>query len=691
MPNEPLSADRRATLEALAQIIVPHAFDESAERVDVVGLVEDRIRQAPPGTARDLGRVLDLFGGYVGALGITGSFSLLPYLPADQRAQAFEQWGTSPLPLARTAYQAIRQLVLATYYGTPQASRSLGLRPPLHTREPAVPWEGPAPGERTLDTEPVARRPAHGGLVPGSSPEPRPIPPAVTLGSTLRGELSLRADVVIVGSGAGGAVAAARFAEAGREVIILEEGEYCHAPDFTEIESDTIPRFFADQAMRTTTDGAIALLQGGVVGGGTTVNWMLMLRTPDRVLDEWRREHGITELGPDVMHPELDRIEQEVHARVVPDDAHSPSNRILLDGARALGWRARAVAINAAGCVRAGTCALGCRYDAKQSALLTYLPRAFAAGAFLYTNARVERMEIAERSTNGGTPPLKRVHAAVHDRDSGTVSAQLTVEAPIVILAAGAVGTPAILQRSGLGGGGVGRYLRLHPTSGIMGRFSREMYPMAGVPQTTICDEFIDRDGNGYGFWIEVPGLPLALASAAFGGFGPAHRHYMAALPNVVPFIVLTRDGSGEDGSQGAVWVDRRGDVRVRYRMGRADRANLAAGVEAAARIQLASGADEVATLHTPAIRVTNERDLTRLRDASYAPNRVTLLSAHVNGTCRMGTRPATSGTTPEGERHGVRGLYVLDGSLLPTSLGVNPQETIMALSSVLAGRIIAR
>jgi choline dehydrogenase-like flavoprotein len=690
MANPPLSAARRATLEALARIIVPRAFD-APERVDVVGLVEERICQAPPGIARDLGRVLDLFGGYLGALGVARTLRPLAALPPEERARAFEQWGTSSIPVARTAYQAIRQLVLATYYATPQASRSLGLRPPLHTREPEVPWEGPATGERTLDTEPVARRPSRSGPVPGASPEARPIPPAVTLGSTLRGELSLRADVVIVGSGAGGAVAAARFAEAGREVIVLEEGEYRHAPDFTEVESETIPRLFADQAMRATTDGAIALLQGATAGGGTTVNWMLMLRTPDRVLDEWRREHGITDLGPDVMHPELDRIEQEVHARVVPDDAHSPSNRVLLDGARTLGWRARAAAINAAGCVRAGTCALGCRYDAKQSALLTYLPRAFAAGAFLYANVRVERVEIVERSTNGATPPLKRVHATVYDRETGSESARLDVEAPIVILAAGAVGTPAILQRSGLGGGGVGRFLRLHPTSGVMGRFSREMYPMAGVPQTTMCDEFIDRDGNGYGFWVECPGLPVALASAAFGGFGQAHREWMTALANVVPFIVLVRDGSRDEGSQGSVWVDRHGDVRVRFRMGRADRANLAAGVEAAARIQLAAGADEVATLHTPTIRLASERDLPRLREASYAPNRVTLLSAHVNGTCRMGVHPSISGTTPEGERHGVRGLYVLDGSLLPTSLGVNPQETIMALASVLAGRIIAR
>jgi choline dehydrogenase-like flavoprotein len=689
MQNPPLSAGRRTTLEALARIIVPHAFDGSVEHVDLVGLVEDRIRQAPAGTARDLGLVLDLFGGHVAAVGVTRRLRPLAALPAGERAGAFEQWGTSSLPLARTAYQGIRQLVLATYYSTPQARRALGLRPPLHTREPAVSWEGPAPGERTLDSEPIARRPSRAGPVPGASPAPRPLPSGVTLGSTLRGDVTLRADVVIVGSGAGGAVAAARFAEAGRQVIVLEDGEYLHAPDFTEEESDTIPRLFADQAMRTTTDGAIAILQGGAVGGGSTVNWMLMLRTPDLVLEEWRRDHGITELGPEVMHPELDRIEQEVHARVVPDDAHSPSNRALLDGARALGWRARAVAINAAGCVRAGTCVLGCRYDAKQSALLTYLPRAFAAGATLYTGACVERVEVAERSTGERTPPVKRVRALMRGGEGGQVSARLCVEAPLVVLAAGAVGTPAILERSGLGGGGVGRFLRLHPTTGVMGRFPREMYPMSGVPQTSVCDEFIDRDGQGYGFWIECPGLPLALASAAFGGIGAAHRTAMAALPSVVPFIVLVRDGA-ERGSQGSVWVDRRGQVRIRYRLGRAERDHLAAGVEAAAKIQFAAGATEVTTLHTPGIRLTSDRDASRARHASYAPNRVTLLSAHVNGTCRMGVHPATSGTTPEGERHGVRGLYVLDGSLLPTSLGVNPQETIMAVVSVLARRIVS-
>ena len=681
-----MTSSRRATLDSLARIIVPHAFEDGSS--DLTSTIETRIRAAPPAIAADLGLALEVLGSRAGAMLITRRVTPLAELHSEERGTAFDAWGRSPLPPARAAHQAIRKLVLSTYYATPRAHRELGVLLPLHMRVPAFDWEGPVPGALTLDSEPVARSPQRTGPVPRATPAPRPIPAAVTIGSGVRGDEHVSADVVVIGSGAGGAVAAARLAEAGRQVMILEEGSYLHAPDFTEEEDGLAARLFAEQMMRATVDGSISLFQGGAVGGGTTVNWMLMLRAPEHVLDEWRQRHGITGLGMDVLGPEFARIEHEVHARLVPDDAHSPPNRVILDGARKLGWRATAAAINATGCVRAGTCSLGCRYDAKQSALLTFLPRAFAAGARLFANARVERIEVAERSGAGpGSAPLKRVRATTFDPGTGVLTGTLVVEAPVVILAAGAVGTPAILERSGLGGGGVGRYLRLHPTTAILGRYARDMYPLAGVPQSTMCDQFIRRDARGYGFWIEVPAFTPALAATALSGFGDAHRNDVRTLARVCPLILLVRDGSG-DRSAGAVWVDRRGNTRIRYRLERSDRENLVAGIEASARLLLATGAEEVVTLHTPPVRIRTERDLALIQMARYGANRISLFSAHVNGTCRMGTSPAISGTTPDGERHGVRGLYVCDGSLLPTSLGVNPQETIMALASVIAGRI---
>jgi choline dehydrogenase-like flavoprotein len=681
-----LSRGERVTLEAVVRTVLPHLPDAPAHR-GVLALVEDRIRSAPLSVSHDLSVALRVLGSPMAQAIVTGRWRRFGRLSGGEREGTFQQWAVSAIPLARSVHQALRRLILSTWYATPEGRAEIGVRPPLHQRSPAVDWEGPVEGEAPLDSEPVARRP-HAAHVPGAKPEPRPIPAAVVTADSLRGEVRLKADVVVIGSGAGGAVAAARFAEAGREVVIIEIGDYLHAPDFTEDEGTLVPRLYADQALRTTVDGSISLLQGGAVGGGTTVNWMLMLRPPERTLADWVRM-GITGFTMRDLAPHLDRVEQEVHARMTPADAHAPSNLALLDGARHLGWRASAARINARGCVRAGTCSLGCRYDAKQGGLLTYLPRAFSAGARLYANARVRRIEVMERNRAGGTPPLKRVTAEVSDSPTRQVHGTLVVDAPIVVLAAGAVGTPVILEQSGLGGGGVGRYLWLHPTTGVMGRYPRETYPLAGIPQTALCDEFLHRDANGHGFWIECPALQPALAAAALPGFGPLHREAMRQLANTVAFIVLVRDGSGTDRSMGSVWVDRHGFTRIRYAMSAGDRFNAQLGAEAAARLHLAAGATDVQSLHTPPVTVRRETDIPAIRAASVAPNRGTWFSAHVNGTCRLGVNPATSGVTPHAERHGVRGLYVCDGSLLPTSLGVNPQETIMAMASLVVARAI--
>ncbi|MDF1504539.1 GMC family oxidoreductase N-terminal domain-containing protein, partial [Roseisolibacter sp. H3M3-2] len=281
-----------------------------------------------------------------------------------------------------------------------------------------------------------------------------PRPPGVIEGATLAPGAVLRAGVCVVGTGAGGAVAAARLAEAGHDVVLLEEGAWWSPDALTEVEAEMSPRLYADAATRATADLSIAILQGRAVGGSTAVNWLIMLPTPDWVLDEWAREHGAEGMSPREMAPVFARVEAETHTREVPDDAHSPANRALLDGARALGWSARAARVNAHGCVRAGTCGLGCRYDARRGPQVVHLPRALTRGARLVTDVRAERVEIVER---GGDAPLKRVRATVLDRATGAPRHAVTVEAPVVVLAGGAVGTPAILLRSGLGGAQVGR------------------------------------------------------------------------------------------------------------------------------------------------------------------------------------------------------------------------------------------
>jgi choline dehydrogenase-like flavoprotein len=267
----------------------------------------------------------------------------------------------------------------------------------------------------------------------------------------------------------------------------------------------------------------------------------------------------------------------------------------------------------------------------------------------------------------------------------------VTVDAPVVVIAGGAVESPALLMRSGMGGGAVGRFLRLHPTTAVMGDYGEETYALAGIPQSALCDEFMASPGREYGFWIEVPALGPSLAAAAASGFGAEHREHMRGLRSTVPLIALIRDGADLGVSNGNVRVDRRGAPRVSYRLGATDTTTLADAVSATAQLHFAAGARRVRTLHTRPVVMDGPQDLERLHGARYGPNEIALFSAHVNGTCRMGTDPRSSVTSPEGERWGSRGVYVCDGSLLPTAIGVNPQETIMALAMLVAESAAAR
>lgn len=688
-PPPHLSAPQRDTLAALAVCLIEGAPPAHETIPDLVARCDRRLASLPPHRRAAIGQALDALGSrltVVLAIGRARRFADLA--PADQ-LRTVTAWSESSLGPIRAAVQAVRRLVLSVHYARPEVAAAIGYAGPLHRRTPQRPWEGPLPMvDVRANGEPVAR----GRVVLPGIIEPDPLPPGVVPATTITANTHRTADAVVIGTGAGGAVTAARLAEAGLQVVMLESGGWHTRSDFTEEEAELTERLYADGALRTTDDGAVALVQGQTVGGSTTVNWMIMLRTPDYVLEQWARESGVDGMSPREMAPVFDRIEREVQAGLVPEDAHSANNRLVLDGARALGWRVQSGMINAQGCVRCGYCGVGCRHNAKQSTLLTYLPRALAAGAVLYTDAAAERIEVRERDlglSQQGTPPRKRVHATVRGATGRTHT--LTVDAPIVVAAGGAVGTPVLLQRSGLGGGGVGSWLRLHPTTGVFGVYDRDIVSSTGIPLTTMCDEFIRWEGTDYGFWIETPPMLPSFSAAAVPGAGRAHAARMAQLNRLGVFVGLTRDGAQRDVSSGRVTVTRRGDTSITYRLTAEDQRRVRASLSAMARLHFANGATEAGTLHATPRVIRDVRDADTLQAAPIGPNQVALFSAHVNGTCRLGTDPARSGATPDGERHGVRGLYITDGSLLPTALGVNPQETIMAVASVLADRMASR
>ncbi|WP_411279329.1 GMC family oxidoreductase N-terminal domain-containing protein [Gemmatimonas sp.] len=681
-----LSRAQRASLAALARCVLRGAPPSTETADEFVARCDARLELLPAHRRAQMGLALDVLAARTSALLAIGKPTRFAAQTAADQTRCFERWLNSPLAPLRSASHSVRRLLLAVHYARPEVSQAIGYAGPMHLRAPRVSWEGSMSGVSRVD-EPVARGQVHLPSRIAPAPLPRGVIPAVAM----RADGHRTADVVVIGTGAGGAVTAARLAEAGFDVIMLESGAYRTRADFDEREAELTEQLYADGALRTTDDASVALVQGNTVGGSTTVNWMIMLRTPEFVLDQWATESGVYGMTPREMGAVFERVEREVHASAVPADAHSANNRILLDGARSLGWKVSTAQINAVNCVRCGFCGVGCRHDAKQSTLVTYVPRALVAGATLYADTHVDRLEVRERDTGAGTPPLKRVHATVRDPYSGRPARALTIDAPIVVVAGGAIGTPALLQRSGLGGGGVGQWLRLHPTTAVWGRYDREIVASTGISLSTMCDEHLRWRGTDFGFWIETPPMHPSFTAAAMPGFGQSHGALMSSFNQLGVLIGLTRDGAERTRSSGRVRVNRRGETSIEYALTPEDQRRVRASLSATAELHFAAGAQEVGTMHSTPIVVRSAADVGRLEEGSVGPNRIGLFSAHVNGTCRMGTDPTTSGATPEGERHGVRGLYISDGSLLPTSLGVNPQETIMAIATVLAERMAMR
>jgi choline dehydrogenase-like flavoprotein len=588
----------------------------------------------------------------------------LPFatLEPEQQDLVLRRCESSRVFLLRLLFLGIKRLIANTWYGLPEARAEIGHLGALPVRAPGYAWEGAlagaAPVVAAAPREPAQKREAPPNLVERAATD-----------------IAIGADVCIIGSGVGGSLAASRLAEAGRDVVILEEGPFRTPADFSFDESAALRDLYADAGMRSTDDLKFSILQGRCAGGGSTVNWMVMLRTPDYVLEEWRTRHGTEDMGPAQMRDVFERFEREWNVGPVAAHAHSRANRILLDGCRALGWRAESANVNARDCMRSGMCGLGCPYDAKQTAVKTQLARALERGARMYSETR------AERIARNGT--AWTVHA--HNSSGRAV----TVNARTVVVAAGAVESPALLQRSGLGNRNVGRHLRLHPTTAVVGIYDEPVYAAGGIPLTAYCNEFVQLRGD-YGHWIETPPLAAGLAAIALPGFGAGHRDYMKQYPYLAPLIVLVRDGSPDDPSRGAVQWQRSGRARVEYRLSEADRGVLIHGMESAARIHFAMGARSVLTIHRGEIVLRNEGDVSRIRAANATVGDPMLFSAHVNGTCRLGGNAADSACTPDGALRGARGVYVMDGSLLPTAPGVNPHETIAGMVDVLINRLVA-
>jgi choline dehydrogenase-like flavoprotein len=497
------------------------------------------------------------------------------------------------------------------------------------------------------------------------------------------GDLVESADVCVIGSGAGGAVAAAELATGGRRVVVLEQGHHWTREDFTQREDEMLPRLFEEAGLRQSTDGAYTILQGRSVGGSTVHNLCYAFRAPDPILRVWREEHGLEQLTPEALAPSFQRVEKNLRVKQILESELNALNRIIRAGAQRLGYSGFVARHNREGCIGAGYCILGCSYDAKQSMLITYVPRASAAGARIYANARAERIE-----AEGGR--VRRVLGSVVDHD-GRPRGSVEVKAKVVVLAAGAVASPDLLLRSQLANGSsqVGRNLHLHPSVMLAGFMEEPVHAYRGIPQSYYIDQFIDLKKDPHRGYVLMPitGFPV-LTGVNLPGFGRAHFAHLAKFSRMVGLLALLHDRSAGSVGSGSSLAK----PKISYRMEENDRSQLSEALVHIAKVLFAGGAKTVlAPYWRDPLELGPGDDLSLLERRGVREGEIGLASTHPQSTCRMGADARTSVVNAWGESHEVAGLFVADMSVFPTSLGAPPQLTTAALADRTASHILAR
>lgn len=502
---------------------------------------------------------------------------------------------------------------------------------------------------------------------------------AIYKGSDIAADQELSCDVCIVGSGAGGAHVAQRLATKGKSVIVLEEGGFHPSETFDMTERTMVPRLYQEAGGRGTADRSIQIVQGRAVGGTTVINWTTCFRTPKRVIDFWREHHHVEGLSYEALVPHWEAVEKRLNVKQTTLEQVNKNNLVTWNGLEELGWHKDLLFRNVKNCAQTGYCGVGCPIDAKQSMLVTMLPEAVRAGADLYANAWVERIE---RDGRKCTKVVARLRDSGTDQPNGRT---LTVKAKVVVLAAGGINTPALLLRSAVDANRrTGMRTFLHPAIGVLGIHEERIDPFVGSPQYVHSDQFADRGPDKIGLLIEgAPIFPMSLGGF-FPSFGAEKQELMQLMPHLSITGALLHDGFdlNDENEGGHVSLASNGRPRLDYRFSSRMQEGLKTAVDAAMRIQLAGGARQVITTHPRYARSMDEVGRV-LADAPFGPAQLSVFSAHVMGGCAMGISERMSVVDSRSMRHhGFDNLFVIDGSVFPTSLSVNPQLSIYGLAS---------
>ena len=495
-------------------------------------------------------------------------------------------------------------------------------------------------------------------------------------------------DVVVVGSGAGGGVTAEILAQAGLNIAIVEEGPLASSTEFRMREREAYPRLYQESAGRQTKDKAITLLQGRCVGGSTTVNWTSSFRTPSPTLAHWREVHGLASMTEAALAPWFARMDERLAIAPWPV-APNENTALLRRGCKKLGYSSGAIARNVKGCANLGYCGMGCPTNAKQSMLVTTIPAALDRGATLVQRARV--MRLAVRGDRVVACEARGVASAAADPSPH----RLTLRARHFVLAAGAIGSPAILLRSNAPDPALvlGRRTFLHPTVVSAALMPEPVNGFYGAPQSVFSDQFIENvPPTGHAaFKLESgPTHPL-LVGITLPGFGAAHSQWMARLPHVQVLVALMRDGFHPESRGGRVLLRTDGSPVLDYPVSRYLWEGMRRALLAMAEVQFAAGAIQVLPVHEAGRAASSWIEVNEvIHSLAMKPLQARVMSAHVMGGCAMGVETRASVVTEAGRHHQLANLSVHDGSIFPTGLGANPQLSIYALAARMATGLAA-
>jgi len=500
-------------------------------------------------------------------------------------------------------------------------------------------------------------------------PPPEPAGPLGELEPAGDGE---ECDVVIIGSGAGGAVAAATLAEAGLDVIVLEAGQSYTRDSYPNDKIEAIASLYRDAGL-TIAEGRppIPVPVAKAVGGTTVINSGTCFRAPESVLETWRDGYGVD--WADRLDPDF--AEAEEFLRVMPLDPErmGRNGQLAMEGAAAIGASGGPISRNAGNCVQCSSCPYGCRIDAKRGMHVSYMPRAVAAGTRLRTGVEARRILVEDGRAAG-------VHCVVAapgehngNRRPYTVRARQAT-----IVAGGALGTPELLLRSGLGGDQVGRNLHMHPACWVGARYEEEVRGWEGVMQSYYVDEW-----EAERVLLEATFTPLPFGGAWLRGSGREHQEAILDFGHVSSIGVQLTDESA-----GRVGIARDGSIRATYRLSDDDARRVVFGIARAAEIHFAAGASEVYP-NIGRAQVLRPGEVAEFEATRFKPAELRLEAFHPMGTARIASDPRKGVCASDGSVNGVDGLYVADASLFPSAVGVNPMMTIIAFAKQVASGLI--